>query len=78
MLLKTIATIILLISLPSVLVDAEDTFNYHETNFTKRSFAPKDWNRVTCKDVETCVRQYVLPKLTRWECAHALSCHLCL
>jgi hypothetical protein len=66
MLLDTIVTSILLVLLHDM-VSAEDTFNYHETNVTKRSFAPKDWKQVTCQNVETCVRRPVLPK-TSMDC----------
>jgi hypothetical protein len=80
MLLKTIVTIILLVlqtdcnsNLSKIsMVNAEDTFNYHETNVTKRSFAPKDWNMVACQDVETCVRRPVLPKTQMECCLHML------
>ncbi len=32
---------------------AEDTFNYRETS--GESYAPEDWNKVGCDDLETCV-----------------------
>jgi hypothetical protein len=67
--------------MPTVLmVDAEDLdtvedkFNYHEaSNVKKRSFAPQDWNNVTCHDVRTCV-SLVRAAKNAWYVAHA-SCH---